>query len=514
MPPSAPAIEDEPPRQASLTSSAASLAFGSLVTNAAQILTLSVLARLVAKPEIATFQQMGLIYALVSPVLLAGVPAALLYYVPRSVLPRERHAWVMRAYVVLGGMGLASALAVVALRHPLAALFSNPDLAPALVWYSPAVFFAFIMSIAPPTLVAYGRHRSVAVLNGLVGITTMTSVVVAALLSPTGRGLATALSTSAALVAAASVLSVRRATGVKLTDLSSRSGNVKRLLSYGLPLAATGLAGTLGYQFDRVVVGVTFSPSEFAVYALGAVELPLGLLVAAAVSNVLIPRLTVLWVHGDQANMIALWREAMRKTSLILLPVFVFAMAMSADLVHVLYGSDFSESIDVFRVYLFLLPLRIATWGLIPSAIGRTRVHLWASILILGANAVIAIVLVGPLGLIGPALAAPLATAAAAAYYVIRIRSLAGVTVRDLIPVRNLAGTVGVSILAAAPLLAIRDLAAPSSIRLLVAAITFSVVAPVALRRTKQISDDDWKRLRRVIGRWPRRGAYPVEHRQ
>jgi O-antigen/teichoic acid export membrane protein len=514
MTPSAATTKDQQPSQASLTSNAASLAFGSLITNAAQILTLSVLARLVAKAEIATFQQMSLIYALVSPVLLAGVPTALLYYVPRSVLPRERHAWVVGAYVVLGGMGLASALAVVALRHPLAALFSNPDLATALVWYSPAVFFAFITSIAPPTLVAYGRHRSVAVLNGLVGVTTMTCVVVASVLSPTGQALAIALASAGALVGATSVLIVRRATGVQLADLRSRSGSAKRLLSYGLPLAAAALAGTVGYQFDRIVVSVTFSPSDFAVYALGAIELPLGLLIAAAVSNVLAPRLTILWRDGDRANMIDLWREAMRKTGLILLPVFAFAMTMSADLVHVLYGSGFSKSIDVFRVYLFLLPLRIATWGLIPSAIGRTRVHLWASILILGANAVIAILLVGPLGLIGPALAAPLATTAAAAYYVIRIRSLAGVTVRDLIPIRSLAGTLGVSFLAAAPLLAIRDLTAPSSIRLFVAAIVFGVVAPVGLRLTRQVSDDDWERLRRVTGRWSRRAHTPAEHRR
>ena len=494
-------VEHRRPARASLTSSAAGLAIGSLFTQAAQILTLSVLARLVAKDQIATYQQMNLVYGLASPLLLAGVPAALLYFVPRAELPEERHAWMVRAYLVLGAMGLVLALAVVAAREPLAALFSNDELASALAWYAPFIFFAFVAAVAPPALVASGQARSAALLNGLVGAVTMICVVVAALVSPTGVGLAVALSASGAVLAVASVAIVRRATGMRLT--APRLGNVaaRRMLAYGLPLAATALAGTLGYQFDRIVVSATFSPSDFAIYALGAVEVPVGLVIALAVSNVLAPRLTILWRDGDRAAMIALWREAMRKTGLVILPLFAFMMAMSADLVRVLYGPGFSESVDVFRIYLFLLPLRITTWGLIPQAIGRTRINLWAAVLILVCNATLAIALVGPLGLIGPALAAPIASVAAAAYYVVRLRSIAGLGVRDLIPLRALSGTLAVSILAAAPLLAIRDLPGPASVRVLAAAVVFGLIAPLGLRVTRRISDDDWTRIRGVIGR-------------
>ena len=107
------------------------------------------------------------------------------------------------------------------------------------------------------------------------------------------------------------------------------------------------------------------------------------MLIAAAVSNVLVPRLTILWRDGDRVGMVAVWREAMRKTSLVLLPMFAFMTVMSADLVRLLYGAGYSESVAVFRVYLFLLPLRIATWGLIPQAIGRTGINFQASLLIL-----------------------------------------------------------------------------------------------------------------------------------
>ena len=134
-------------------------------------------------------------------------------------------------------------------------------------------------------------------------------------------------------------------------------------------------------------------------------------------------------------------------------------------------------------------------------AIGRTGINLQASLLVLAANAAVALALVGPLGLIGAALAAPISAVVAVAYYLVRLRSIAGLDVRDLVPVPALIGTLAVSLLAAAPLLAIRELPVAPSVRLVVAAIIFGVIAPSGLRATRRISDDDWARLRGAIAR-------------
>ena len=68
-------------------------------------------------------------------------------------------------------------------------------------------------------------------------------------------------------------------------------------------------------------------------------------------------------------------------------------------------------------------------------------------------------------------------------------------------PVPALVGTLAVSLLAAAPLLAIRELPVAPSIRLVAAGVIFGVIAPSGLRVTGRISDDDWARLRGAIAR-------------
>jgi O-antigen/teichoic acid export membrane protein len=483
-----------PSAKPSLTSDAAKLALGSLFTQVAQVITLAVLARAVAKDQIATYQQLNLVYSVAAPLLLAGVPTALLYFVPRAETPEERRAWITRAYFLLGAIGLVAAGTLVALRQPLADLFNNDELEHALVYYAPFLFFAFVAAVAPPTLITGGHARLAALLNAVIGAATLTCVVVAALVSPTGTGLALALSSAGALLATASVWLVR-STGIRLIWIGLRDGDMAKMAAYGLPLAATGLAGTLGYQFDRIVVGISFASDDFAVYALGAVEIPLGLLIATAVGNVLLPRLTVLWRDGDRAGMVAIWREATRKTSLVVLPLFVFLMVMSADVIRLLYGPGFTDSLDVFRIYLLLLPLRVATWGLIPQAIGRTRVNFHASLVILATNACVALALIGPLGLIGAALAAPVSAVLAVGYYLAWLHWKVPLSVRGLVPFGALVSTLLVAGIAAIPLLAIRELALPASVRLAVAGLVFVVLAPVALRATRRISDDDWRRL-------------------
>ena len=230
-----------------------------------------------------------------------------------------------------------------------------------------------------------------------------------------------------------------RSVGISLHRDRVVSGSLA-LLRYGFPLALTGLAGMFAFQFDRLVVSRNFTPALYAVYAIGAVELPLSVIVQQAVNAVLVPAMTRHYAAGDMPGLTALWKRAIRRTSLVLLPTFVFFMLTAEETVRILYGAAYHESAVVFRIYLCLVPLRVATYGIITQAIGKTRVNLSASLVLLAVNAVLVLALVGPLGLPGPAVATVLATFITAGYYLIRLRGILNLRLRVLFPVRLVAG--------------------------------------------------------------------------
>ena len=66
-----------------------------------------------------------------------------------------------------------------------------------------------------------------------------------------------------------------------------------------------------------------------------------------------------------------LWHAAIRKTSLIMLPLFAFLMLMADSVVHVLYGSAFAGSVPIFRAYLSSSAAR-RDYALITQAVGKT----------------------------------------------------------------------------------------------------------------------------------------------
>ena len=90
--PTSPAVEGDPPtptspRRPSLSRQTAAIFAGGLVAQASSVLLLSGLTRLVSKDQLGAYQQLTLLYGIVSPLLVAGIPTALLYFIPRSQEP-------------------------------------------------------------------------------------------------------------------------------------------------------------------------------------------------------------------------------------------------------------------------------------------------------------------------------------------------------------------------------------------------------------------------------------------
>jgi O-antigen/teichoic acid export membrane protein len=494
----------------SLAGGAGTLAIGALISRLAYIVSISVLARVLTKTEMGTVQQLGLLLTLSTPLLLGGVPASLLYFLPRAASAEQRRVWLFHAYAVLTAFGLAAATATILLRQPLAEVMNSPGLESALVAYAPFVAFSFLLTATPNALVATGQAPTAALFQAIGGILTLVPTVGAALISPDATSVALGMSAGAALQTILGVALVRRAIGLSPADATWRLPYARELVSYGLPLALTGLAATLGFQFDRLIVTLHFGAADYAVYALGAIEIPLVVILQQSINSVLLPELSRRYAEGDVQGLTTLWREAARKTGLIMLPMFAFLMAAAEDVIRILYGPGFEGSVEFFRIYLFLIPLRLATYGLITQAIGRTKVNLAASIVMLASNAAIALTLIGPVGLVGAAVAGPASSLIVATFYLTRLRRILAVRISNLLPWGSIAGTAAVSAAATLPVIALNEFGIPPVLRLILGTLAFGSAAVLAMRAVGILNDEDWSRLRGTtvrLRRVLRRGA-------
>jgi O-antigen/teichoic acid export membrane protein len=462
------------------------------------VILLSGLTRLVTKGQLGSYQQLTLLYGIVSPLLVAGIPTALLYFIPRSQERTEIRSWVGTAYLVLGSLGLLFSITTALARVPIAAALGNAHLAPVLLVYAPYPGLAFVASVMSPALVALGRAARATLVGVAASILSVICVLAAVSIQPDAKYIAGALVIGQACFTALSVLTVSRVIGIEFSWRGIR-GRCLDLLKFGVPLALTGLAGMLAFQFDRLVVSRDFSAALYAVYSVGAVELPISVLVQQAVNSTLMPALTRHYLAGDIAGMAALWRRAVRRSSLVLLPTFVFFMLTAPAAVRVLYGASYAESAVMFRIYLFLVPLRVATYGIITQAIGRTRINLVGSFVFLGTNAILVLALVGPMGLPGPAVATVAATTGLAAFYLVRLRRVLNLSIRALFPWLALAANLAVSVVAALPAALLVLLGLRGLIQLLIVGAVYPPCYLGLLLVTRRLDETEVKAVGRVL---------------
>jgi O-antigen/teichoic acid export membrane protein len=482
------------PGGSSLSAGAVAVAGGALLTRVGSLIVTVMLARSLSTTDFGGYQQLLLIVGILSPLLLAGVPAALTYFLARTREDAEQTRFTFDAYVVLSGLGVFFAAVVILTRGPIADAASNPDLATALPLFAPYILFTFIAAVMPSALITTGWPRRSAFVSALAAGVLVAVMIPAGILAGDLDTVALGLTVSSAITGVISMVAVARTVGLSV-DWSGFADRARQFLGYGYPIALVGIAGTLGYQFDRLVVTSHFSTHDFAIYAAGAVELPFVPIIQQSVNSLLLPELTRRYRDGDLPGVHDLWREAVRKTSLVLMPIFVFSLLFAADIIAVLYGPRYGESTDLLRVYLLLMPIRVATYGLIPMAIGRPRINLAASLVYLGSNAVLALALVGPLGLVGPAVATVLADIVIVSFYLIRLRSILDSPISVLFPWGLVVTNLGLSAVASGVLLPFWVFEAPSFVTLSCGCMLYSCAYVALMRFTGRITDEDWVRL-------------------
>jgi O-antigen/teichoic acid export membrane protein len=177
--------------------------------------------------------------------------------------------------------------------------------------------------------------------------------------------------------------------------------SMKQMLEFSVPLGLASTLGMITLQLDKVIVSAMTSPEEFAVYANGAVEIPLIGIITGSVTAVVLADMRKHAAKGEYRDAIRLFRLTAEKTSYILFPVMFFLFLSADSFIQTLFSEKYIQSVIPFRWYLLLLPVRTVVFGSLLMAIDKTKVILVRSLISLIINGVLSVIFVisfGPWG--------------------------------------------------------------------------------------------------------------------
>jgi len=435
-----------------------------------------VLVRVLTPEAFGVYKQIFLLLATLLVLCRLGLPASLLYFVPRS---RNRAGQlIVQSALILGVLGLFAAALILVGRDSLGGILAHG----ALRSYLPALALIVVLAIpgsltdtlflaatgarvASLAVVAFDLCRSVLVIAAAVALRTLEGVLGAVVVFEAVR-------------LGAVVAYVARVRSAGEAERPTRE-SLRAQLAYALPFAAASLVGMVRDQAHAYYVAGSATAAVFAIYAIGTLNVPATGQLVQSVSEVMLVRASRAPDAQRQATLTAAWDDAVLGLAHLLLPVWAFVLVLAPLIVETLFGAAYGPASAILRVYITLVPLRMLPLPGLLRATADTRALLRSDLLSVAAVAAV-------LGLAGPrwgTLAAASSVVAgyglfAAATSVVAARRL-GRPLRRLYPVRRLVLCAAIA-LAAASVAAFLSALVPGLLRLPVAALVMGVAVIAA----------------------------------
>lgn len=408
-----------------------------------------VFSRVLTVDEYGTYLQTFIAYDFAVPILTLGLPSALYYFLPGE---RERKkGLVLDNLVLMVVAGLIfSVFLILGGTELLANRFNNPELSKTLRWMIFYPLFTFPVLIGSAVWVSQDKVNLNAKYNVFTGLLLSILLIISVLITRSYEApVLVRILLPMAFLPVALFLIFRHLPGKWDKPCLASMWN---LIKFSVPLGLATVLGTLTLQLSNLVVAMLTSPKDFAIYSIGAKEIPLIGIVTGSVGVIIMADMANKIKNGDLQKALELFRKSAILSSLFLMPIMVFLFVFADSFIDILFSNKYEMSVVPFRVYLLMLPIRIVYYGSAFIALGKTKEIMYRSIVSLVLTGMLAYLLTMWFGYVGAAVAAVVISYFwAIPYNLITLSKAFSCSAFYVIPLSNVARIIFISLLAMIP---------------------------------------------------------------
>ncbi len=377
------------------------LTVGNLTNSLITVFSIMVVTRALSQIEYATYRQTFLAFNFALPFLSLGISEGLYYFLPTE---KSRFSGrVFDAYVVCILAGIVFSMFIILGGNNLLALrFNNPKVAPLLYWLIPYALIVLISNTSSVIFNIQNKMKLYVKVNIISTIAITFAFIIAIIASPTAKTAVIVMSIghiTRGLIFIVATIKILP-DGNKRPQLNS----IKELVLFSLPLGVATMIGQITSQMDSLFVSVMTTPKEFAIYSVGAIEVPVIGIILGSFSTAIIPDMRKLIQNNDIKSASDLFISVTKKIASITLPIMTFLFFWSNEFVLLLYSNKYYEAVPIFQVYLLYFFIRIAFTGPIFVSFGMNSFLLKKTIISLFLNAILTFVFIKFIGPIGAAI--------------------------------------------------------------------------------------------------------------
>lgn len=175
--------------------------------------------------------------------------------------------------------------------------------------------------------------------------------------------------------------------GVKWVDKKY----IGKMLHQGIPLYMATFIGLATINLGKAIVTMFEDDKAFAIFSVGALEIPVFAMLSAAFSQNIYPVLVRLINSNEPEKAKTLWLQTTKKVSFITYPLVLVLMLFSREIIFFIYNAEYNDAVVLFQTFLLISLFRNNYYGAILAASGKTKYITLYSVLVLVLNAVLSI---------------------------------------------------------------------------------------------------------------------------
>ncbi len=449
-----------------------------------------ILARTFDQTQFGTYKQLFLIYSTLFAIAQMGLAECLYYFLPSRAQGAGRY--IFNSVLATTFLGLGSLAGLWLFRYEIAAQMNNPALADLLLPLGLFLLFLLMSVVLEIVMTARRQFKAAAVTYALTDVVRASCLIVPALLFADLRFLMLGAVIFALARLIVSQVYLRREFGQELKpDLEAFGEQVR----YVLPMSIAVFMTIALNKYHYFAVSSAYDAATYAIYAVGCLQLPTGLLIAST-GNVMMVNMRERLLDDDLEGAREVWLDAHRKLAMVIFPLTAALMVMAYPFIVLLFTRTYEASVPIFQVSV----LSVAVGVLL--SIAALRVFAMTRFLLIS-NLIRLVLIVSLLhsfldmfGLIGAIAVMVFADSVSKLVSLEWIRRAFKVRLSGLLPWKALGVTALLSALAAAPAWAVVSmLQGPEFVQLAVAGPVYALTYYLLLRHFGPLDPEEQEHI-------------------
>ncbi len=455
-----------------------------------------VLARYFTKAEYGTYLHVQLIVNIAVWSLLLGIPHSVYYFLPKV---RSQRKYLLNVLALMAGISFIVSIGTYFMIPFLSESLLNEDLLNLGGIVLCLILFQIPITSFEPIMISAGEIKLFAKLKSLFSLALFISVIAPISLGMSLEQILKSLVFCFLLqVLVVIYYSLRTAYKYSSPNLEGENCSFNEQARYSLPIGLSSGLSEMSSYADKIIVSNQSSPEDYAVYARGAMDLPIINIIANTLDNLLMPRFIKAFKEKDTPGVITSWHTTIRMMASFIYPCCFFLIATAHLLIPAIFSERYIDSVIIFQIYSLGLLTRISTFSIIVRAIGKTKDILWVSIGTVIGNILLTLLFMSWWGLVGAPIATVLVMLIMKIMYVYSVTHYLKINMIDVFPWMSLLHSLLASTISTLPVLALLSLEINVWLHLLLLSIVFSISYILLTKISLSLTKSDKEAIRSI----------------